>query len=143
MGYTSQHTQLMVGLGVSAISDAWDAFAQNEKTVETYQQRVAEGQLPIFRGHLLDREDAILRSHILNLMCRFETHWAEDASFTPHLVNALALLETAEADGLVVRSAAGARITEAGRPFLRNICMAFDARLYRGAAGPLRFSQSV
>jgi oxygen-independent coproporphyrinogen-3 oxidase len=34
MGYTSSNTQLMVGLGMSAISDSWYGFAQNEKTVE-------------------------------------------------------------------------------------------------------------
>ena len=31
MGYTSSNTQLMVGLGMSAISDSWYGFAQNEK----------------------------------------------------------------------------------------------------------------
>ena len=38
MGYTSSNTQLMVGLGMSAISDSWYAFAQNEKSVEEYQK---------------------------------------------------------------------------------------------------------
>jgi oxygen-independent coproporphyrinogen-3 oxidase len=38
MGYTSSNTQLMVGLGMSAISDSWYGFAQNEKTVEEYQK---------------------------------------------------------------------------------------------------------
>jgi oxygen-independent coproporphyrinogen-3 oxidase len=34
MGYTAYKTQLMIGLGVSSISDSWYAFAQNEKTIE-------------------------------------------------------------------------------------------------------------
>ena len=34
MGYTSGKTQLMVGLGMSSISDSWYSFAQNVKTVE-------------------------------------------------------------------------------------------------------------
>ena len=38
MGYSSSKTQLMIGLGMSAISDSWYAFAQNEKTVEDYQK---------------------------------------------------------------------------------------------------------
>jgi oxygen-independent coproporphyrinogen-3 oxidase len=41
MGYTHQHTQLQIGLGVSAISDSWYGFAQNVKTVEEYFQLIA------------------------------------------------------------------------------------------------------
>ena len=40
-----------------------------------YQERVARGELPIHRGHLLDDEDQVLRRHILNLMTRLETRW--------------------------------------------------------------------
>ena len=36
MGYTQRQTDLMIGLGMSAISDVWQAFAQNEKSVEQY-----------------------------------------------------------------------------------------------------------
>ena len=50
MGYTSSNTQLMVGLGMSAISDSWYGFAQNEKTVEDYQKRVEEGKIPVSVG---------------------------------------------------------------------------------------------
>lgn len=47
MGYTANKTQLMVGLGMSAISDSWYAFAQNVKTVKEYQQIVNSGEIPI------------------------------------------------------------------------------------------------
>ena len=33
MGYTASNTQLMIGLGMSSISDSWYSFAQNAKTV--------------------------------------------------------------------------------------------------------------
>ena len=36
MGYTTQNTSFLLGLGMSAISDSWFGFAQNEKTVEAY-----------------------------------------------------------------------------------------------------------
>ena len=42
MGYTPFYTELAIGLGVSSISDAWDAYVQNEKEVEAYQQRVLQ-----------------------------------------------------------------------------------------------------
>jgi oxygen-independent coproporphyrinogen-3 oxidase len=36
-----------------------------------------------------------------------------------------------ENDGLVVLLEKGVRVTDEGIPFLRNICMAFDAHLWR------------
>jgi len=68
MGYSSSKTQLMIGLGVSSISDSWYSFAQNEKTLEDYYKRIERNELPVFRGHLLSDEDLIIRKHILNLM---------------------------------------------------------------------------
>ena len=75
MGYTAGKTELMIGLGMSSISDCWYAFAQNEKDVDTYTEKVNAGVIPIFRGHLLTDKDLIIRKHILNLMCDLETTW--------------------------------------------------------------------
>lgn len=49
MGYTSDKTRLLIGLGVSSISDSWTAFAQNVKSVEGYLEKVNAGELPVFR----------------------------------------------------------------------------------------------
>ncbi len=38
MGYTSSKTKVMIGLGVSSISDSWTGFAQNVKTIEEYYE---------------------------------------------------------------------------------------------------------
>lgn len=74
---------------------------------------------------MLDEEDPRLRRHILELMCRFETRIdagdrsaREDAS----------RLDEMQRDGPVGLTDDGVRITAEGRPFLRNVCMAFDAR---------------
>ena len=53
MGYTVSHTQMMIGLGVSSISDSWYGFAQNVKNIEEYEHLVSSGIIPVFRGHLL------------------------------------------------------------------------------------------
>ena len=100
MGYSSSKTQLMVGLGMSAISDSWYAFAQNNKTVEEYQKLVEEGIIPVVKGHMLSEEDLNIRQHILNLMCRLETSWDLQTAF-PELPSALEALKEMEADGLV------------------------------------------
>jgi oxygen-independent coproporphyrinogen-3 oxidase len=143
MGYTSRHTSPLIGLGVSAISDSWDMFAQNEKVVEAYAARVERNELPIMRGHVLDREDLVLRRHILNLMTHFATRWPTPDAYVSHLNTVAVRLAEMSRDGLVRLTADGCIITDEGRPFLRNICMAFDARLARKDAGAKLFSRTI
>ncbi len=142
MGYSSSKTQLMIGLGMSAISDSWYAFAQNEKTVEDYQKRVEEGIIPVFRGHILDDEDLIIRRHILNLMCKLETSWDLQTGF-PELENALEILKEMEKDQLVTLSENSIQITPKGRAFTRNVAMAFDLRMMRNKPETRIFSMTI
>lgn len=142
MGYTSSKTQLMVGLGMSAISDSWYAFAQNAKTVEEYQKLVDEGIIPVFRGHILDDEDLMIRQHILNLMCQLETNWTVENTF-PEIGNALEKLKEMEADGLVEISDHQIKITEKGRAFTRNVAMVFDLRMMRNKPETRIFSMTI
>jgi oxygen-independent coproporphyrinogen III oxidase len=143
MGYTSAFTRPLIGLGVSSISDAGDAFVQNEKDLQRYEERVAHGELPILRGHLLDAEDLVLRTHILRLMTRRATRWEQPSEQTGFVATAVQRLAEPAADGLVQIDAGGCRVTEKGRPFLRNICMAFDARLARRRPDRDLFTRNV
>lgn len=142
MGYTSSKTQLMIGLGVSSISDSWYAFAQNEKTLEDYYTRLDNNELPVFKGHLLTDEDLIIRRHILNLMCRFETSWTPETSF-PEIEQVIDQLQEMENDDLVKIENNTIFVTEKGKPFVRNICMAFDLRLKRKAPQTQLFSMTI
>ena len=142
MGYSSSKTQLMVGLGMSAISDSGYAFAQHEKTVEDYQKRVEEGVIPVFRGHILNEEDLLVRQHILNLMCRLETSWDATTDF-PELENALETLKEMETDGLVEISENSIKITDQGRAFTRNVAMTFDLRMMRNKPETRIFSMTI
>lgn len=143
MGYTPHYTRLSIALGASSISDSWDAFAQNEKEIEAYQQRVDAGQFPIIKGHLLTQEDQVIRQHILNIMCRFETRWDTADLQCEALYEGLERLPELEADGLIELEPFHLKVTEAGRPFLRNICMALDARYWRKQPSGQLFSQAV
>ncbi len=129
MGYTVQRTKLLVGLGASAISDAWSAFSQNEKNVEKYLEFIANDQMPILKGHILSSKDLIIRRKILDLICNYYTDWsdAEWEILTPSINQEM--LATQEADGLVRLSANAITVTETGKAFIRNICMALDAYL--------------
>ena len=143
MGYTASKTQLMIGLGVSSISDSWYSFAQNEKTLEDYYTHLEENQLPIFRGHLLTPEDLIIRKHILNLMCQFTTSWKDNSLDFPELSTVLNSLEEMREDGLLTIQNDTITVTEKGKPFVRNICMAFDLRLIRNAPETNLFSMTI
>jgi oxygen-independent coproporphyrinogen-3 oxidase len=131
MGYTENTTQMMLALGASSISDTWYAFAQNERTDDRYMEEVNKGRFPIMRGHLLSDEDLVLRRHILNLMCRQETSWEDPKYYTEELDVARYRLEDMENDGIVELGEKSVKVTEIGVPFLRNVCMAFDAHLWR------------
>lgn len=143
MGYTASKTRLMVGLGMSAIGDSWDAFAQNEKTVPEYEARANRGELPVFRGHLLTDEDRIIRQHILNIMCHFETSWEDSEMRFPELEASIDMLEEMKTDGLLQLKQHGLTVPESSRPFVRNICMAFDLRLRRSAPDTRIFSMTI
>jgi oxygen-independent coproporphyrinogen III oxidase len=143
MGETANKTRLMIGLGMSAIGDSWYAFAQNEKAIPEYEARANRGELPVFRGHLLSDEDRVVRQHILNIMCHFETAWDTQESQFSSLEQCLLKLEEMKADGLVELSEHKLTVPESARPFVRNICMAFDLRLMRNAPETRIFSMTI
>jgi oxygen-independent coproporphyrinogen III oxidase len=143
MGYITRQVSPLIGLGVSSISDSWDAFTQNEKKLEDYVARVEQGEIPVFRGHKLTKEDRVLRRHILNLMTRFETSWETAELYVPYLETVNDKLAEMRRDCLVKLENRRCEITAEGRPFLRNICMAFDARLVRKVPTTQIFSRTI
>lgn len=142
MGYTDQYSRLMIGLGVSSISDTWTGFAQNVKKVEEYLELVNDGQIPVFRGHLLNTEDLVLRQHILNIMCKGFTSWTLPELQHQALFEGLERMRSLEADGLVEIHGEKLQVMATGKRFLRNICMAFDARLWRNQPESQLFSMA-
>jgi oxygen-independent coproporphyrinogen-3 oxidase len=143
MGYTPSKTKLMIGLGVSSISDSWYGFAQNVKNVEEYENLVSHGVIPIFRGHILNTEDEILRRHILNIMCQFETTWEPLEEQIVDFEEIVANLSELKNDGLVETSDKKIKVTAKGRPFVRNISMAFDLQMQRNKPDTRIFSMTV
>ncbi|WP_207632667.1 oxygen-independent coproporphyrinogen III oxidase [Foetidibacter luteolus] len=142
MGYTTSHTEMLIGLGVSAISDCGIGYAQNEKQLQDYYRQVNSGQLAIKKGYLLNREDIALRQYILDIICKGRTQFAEDDL---PLLNKYCFnhLEALAADGLVQYNQTGAAVTEAGHYFLRNICRAFDVTAERNSLQSNIFSKAI
>ncbi len=143
MGYTASKTQAMIGLGVSSICDSWYGFAQNVKDIKSYYGLLKTDTLPVFRGHILNDEDLIIRQHILNLMCRFKTVWGYKYLNFDALPDTLIQLKEMESDGLIEIHTNTIKITEKGKPFVRNVCMAFDVLLKRKQPDTQLFSMTV
>lgn len=139
MGYTDQRTDVLLGMGVSSISETPFSFHQNEKVLPLYEAALNEGRLPTLRGHVLTEEDKVRRDQILNLMTNFEvpfideTQEAESKKFLAEMIKD-ALVEVKD-HKLVVK--------EEGRPFLRNACVFFDERLKSKQPQTKIFSQSI
>lgn len=142
MGYTHQYTQLMIGLGVSSISDTGYAFAQNEKKVEDYTARVEQGFIPVFKSHHLTDEDLLFRKHILNIMCKGETNWEPSTLTNEAFQSGLNRLEMPEKDNLIILEPLKLTVLPQGQRFLRNICMAMDARLWAKQPTGVMFSMT-
>jgi oxygen-independent coproporphyrinogen-3 oxidase len=130
MGYTTQHTKLLLGLGVSSVSDAGNAFMQNSKSLHDYYRHIGADSLATEKGYFLNAEDEQFRKYILDISCRGET------VFNPGNKNLLEefvfpKLEKFQNDGLVQFDTYCAKATPLGRNFIRNICSAFDLHLVR------------
>lgn len=131
MGYTVSTSKTLIGLGVSSISDSGFGFAQNAKSFDDYYQMIEWGVLPVIKGHSLTKEDMVIRQHILNVLCRFETSWQDPEMHFADLHSVVGELVSLAQDGLIVLGTDHLKVTQQGRPFLRNICMAFDLKLKR------------
>ncbi|MEZ4792632.1 MAG: oxygen-independent coproporphyrinogen III oxidase [Gelidibacter sp.] len=143
MGYTTNTTQLMIGLGMSAISDSWYGFAQNVKTVKEYEKMVNADELPVFRGHILNNEDLIIRKHILNIMCHLKTSWKNKKLQFKELNDVLNTLEELKNDGLISIKNNSLFASEDAKPFIRNICMGFDLRMKQQQPKTQLFSMTI
>jgi oxygen-independent coproporphyrinogen-3 oxidase len=139
MGYTTCQTDLLIGLGTSAISDVKYGYLQNAKKVEDYKAAVAGGELPLFKGHLLTAADLVLKKAILAIACRGALTWSQDLA---NLMDRSAWdrLSQMEAEGLLLLSPQGLQVTEAGKAFIRNICMVFDQKLNQQVTTGPRYS---
>jgi oxygen-independent coproporphyrinogen-3 oxidase len=105
MGYTTTETDLLIGLGTSAISDAKYAYAQ---------------------GHIQTEEDQFMKRCILDIACKGSLNKTLDQVLNQQQLESLDSLKN---NGLITLSEAGLSLTETGRIFIRNICSVFDLRM--------------
>lgn len=148
-GYSLQMADDLLGLGVSSISQMGDFYLQNARDLPDYYQRLDENRLPLARGYRVKHEDRLRRHVIMTLICDLYLDLKEceneyGIDFRSHFASALEELTPAFDDGLIEFNGNALRVTAAGRPFLRNICMPFDEYLpHHNQSGKAKFSATV
>ena len=144
-GYSTHADCDLVAMGATSISLMDNTYAQNLKELPDYYARIDAGELAIFRGVTLTRDDQIRRDVIMKLMSNFELDFAAlgrqwGIDFNSYFSDALAALEEMAADGLLTLSDDRLEVQPRGRLLIRNIAMVFDAYLNRT---PARYSRVI
>jgi oxygen-independent coproporphyrinogen-3 oxidase len=147
-GYSLHLADDLLGLGVSAISHIGDYYLQNARDLPDYYSALDAGELPLARGCRANQDDRLRRHIIMTLITNLELDLADcnqqfGIDFRQQFAPQLQLLAEMAADGLLQIDDDRIKITPRGRPFLRNICMPFDAYLGSNAGNGVRFSATV
>jgi oxygen-independent coproporphyrinogen-3 oxidase len=149
-GYSLHMADDLLGLGVSAISQMGDFYLQNERELEAYYRLVESGKLPFNRGCKVNSEDKLRRYIIMSLICDLRLDIGDcnrqfGIDFGTRFQQELAALEPMVRDGLLEISDQELVVSQRGRPFLRNLCMPFDAYLnaHRGDQPAPSFSATI
>lgn len=149
-GYSLHMADDLLGLGVSAISQMGDYYLQNERELSGYYALLDEGRFPVTRGCRVNDDDKLRRHVIMGLISDLRLDIGEcnrqfDIDFKAVFARELQALQPMVEDGFLEMSDAGITVTARGRPFLRNICMPFDAYLgaHQGDEPAPKFSATV
>ena len=145
-GYTTHEENVLVGLGVSAISQIDGYYAQNQRDLYDYYEALENGDLAIWRGCVSEPDDIIRRGVIMQLICHFKLSF--DAinhrfgiNFSDYFADELEDIRVLENDGLVTIKQDTIIVSPIGRLLIRNICMIFDA--YLGALATGNYSRAI
>jgi len=129
-GYTDDTSEVLIGLGASAISRLPQGYAQNAPATSAYTRAVREGRFATGRGHVFSDEDRLRGRLIEALMCDFRIDAAEIVArfgVAPERLMAMFAATERAFPGMVEVSAGGLAISERGRPLTRMIARTFDA----------------
>ncbi len=132
-GYTPDEADVLLGFGASAIGKLPHGYVQNEVDIRRYSAAVGERRFAVVRGVGLDDDDRLRGAIIERIMCDLDVdleslcaqRGVNAALFEPELER----LAPFERHGLVQGTGYRIRVTEKGRPLLRNIAAVFDRYL--------------
>jgi oxygen-independent coproporphyrinogen-3 oxidase len=137
-GYTDDCSDIVIGLGASAISRLPQGYVQNAVAVGQYAGMTQAGLLPVARGLALTTEDQVRAHAIERLMCDFRVTGLELRGLygdeAEGVIADLERIAAADTDGLVANPGRSLLVTDKGRPFVRSICAQLDSYFIAGNA---------
>jgi oxygen-independent coproporphyrinogen-3 oxidase len=129
-GYTDDQSEVLIGLGASAISRFPQGYAQNASRTAEYQAKVRAGEFSTARGLVFTADD-ILRGRVIEeLMCQFRADLAaleRECGAQEGVLQPLAEAAARKFAGVVKLDGRVLDIPHEGRPVTRMIARAFDA----------------
>jgi oxygen-independent coproporphyrinogen-3 oxidase len=133
-GYSTHSDCDLVGLGITSIGRVGDAYIQNVKELDEYDQLIKQGKLPVFKGVDLNDDDKLRREVITQLICHFSLNFSRieqqfGIDFSHYFADELRALAIMQADGLLSLTSKDISVLPAGRLLIRNVCMVFDKYL--------------
>ena len=147
-GYSTKAGADVYAFGVSAISQFENIYAQNQKEIGEYYERVDAGRAATRVGYRMTLDDHIRKETIMQLMCNLEIDKRRierefGIEFDKYFAADIPKLDRFIADGLLEETSDHIRVLGSGILIIRNIAMAFDAYLEQMMREKPVFSKTV
>ncbi|WP_419769824.1 MAG: oxygen-independent coproporphyrinogen III oxidase [Candidatus Marinarcus sp.] len=147
-GYTTKGGADLIGIGVTSIGDGVDYYAQNFKDLKLYEEAIDRGELPVFKGYTLNKDDQIRQFVIMELMSNFSLNIPRVEKkfgivFKDYFKDDLKELNEFIDAQLVLLTDDKITVNQTGTMLIRNICMPFDAYLKNVPENKRRFSKTI
>ena len=146
-GYSTHGGSDLIALGVSAIGNIGNTFAQNAVSTIEYEALISKQRLPVKKGLTVDNDDLVRADAIQDIMCRDGIDFAafgqrHKLDFHDYFGDELRRLKNLEDDGLISICADSITVSPKGRLLLRSIAMVFDRYLLPDSSTN-SFSQAI
>ena len=135
-GYSTHAGSDLYAMGITAISQLQNVYAQNFKTEREYFDSIDNEKLPVAKGYRLSDDDILRRDVIMKLMCNFELDFSAiekqfNINFKEYFAWGLNNLKEMQKDELLLLDDKKIEVTQMGKLLIRNIAMNFDGYIER------------
>jgi oxygen-independent coproporphyrinogen-3 oxidase len=135
-GYSTHAGSDLYAMGITAISQLQNVYAQNFKTEKEYFNSIDNEKLPVAKGYRLSDDDILRREVIMKLMCNFELDFSAiekqfNINFKEYFAWGLSNLKEMQKDELLLLDDKKIEVTQMGKLLIRNIAMNFDGYIER------------
>ncbi len=147
-GYSTKAGTEVYAMGMSAISQLNESYAQNAKTLPEYYKAISENHFATHVGYEMNLDDHIRKDVIMRLMCDFELDkkFIEEKYsivFDDYFHASLRKIYPMIEEGLVLHRPQKIEVVGMGKLLIRNVAMAFDAYLDEMMKDKPVFSRTV